>query len=183
MSLESKEVYDLQEQNGQTTLYERHGQAIFGYLRLHLRSLEDAEDLLFEVFLAALEHDNLTTLSVGEQLAWLRRVAHNKLANTYRYDSRHPQVALDAIGETLFAEEGPEQLTLRDEERGQLRAAIKKLSVLQQQTLRLRYADGLRCTEIAALLNKREAEVRKLLSRSILFLREACQQNEGESTC
>jgi len=183
MSLEPKEVNDLQEQNSQTTLYERHGQAIFGYLRLHLRSLQDAEDLLFEVFLTALEHDNLSALPAGEQLAWLRRVAHNKLANVYRHESRHPQVALDSIGETIFEEEGPEQLTLRREERGRLRAAIKKLPALQQQPLRLRYADGLPCAEIAVLLNKREAAVRKLLSRSILSLREIYHQNEGESTC
>lgn len=183
MSLGPKDVYDVQEQKRQTTLYELHGQTIFGYLRLHLRSLEDAEDLLFEVFLTALEHDNLSTLPAGEQLAWLRRVAHNKLANMYRHESRHPQVALDSIGETIFEEEGPEQLILRDEQRGRLRAAIKKLPTLQQQTLRLRYADGLRCAEIALLLNKREATVRKLLSRSILSLREIYQQNEGESTC
>ncbi len=72
MSLEPKEVDDLREQNSQTTLYERHGQAIFGYLRMHLRSLEDAEDLLLEVFLTALEHDNLSALPAGEQLAWFR---------------------------------------------------------------------------------------------------------------
>jgi RNA polymerase sigma factor (sigma-70 family) len=183
MSPEPKEVYDLQVQNSQTTLYERHGQAIFGYLRLHLRSLEDAEDLLLEVFLTALEHDNLSALPPGEQLAWLRRVAHNKLANVYRHKARHPQVVLDSIGEAIFEEEGPEQLTLRNEERERLEAALKKLPALQEQTLRLRYADGLPCAEIAVLLGKREATVRKLLSRSILSLRGIYQQNEGESTC
>lgn len=183
MSLEPKEASNLQERKSQTNLYEVHGQALFRYLRLHLRSLEDAEDLLLEIFLTALEHDNLSALPAGEQLAWLRRVAHNKLVNVYRFASRHPHIDLHSIGETLFEEEEPEQLILQGEERGQLWAAINKLPALQQQTLRLRYADGLRCAEIAALLNKREATVRKLLSRSILSLRKVYQQNEGESTC
>ncbi len=100
MSLEPKEVDSLQEDRSQTALYERYGQVIFGYLRLHMHSPEDAEDLLLEVFLAALEHDNLSAFSPGEHLAWLRRVAHNKLANVYRRASRSPQVALDAIVET-----------------------------------------------------------------------------------
>ena len=170
----------------QTTLYERHGRAIFGYLRLHMRSVEDAEDLLLEVFLAALEHDNLAAWSPGEQLAWLRRVAHNKLLNLYRQANRHPRVALDSVGDTLLEADGPEQQALRQEERSQVRAALQKLPPLQQHILQLRYGDGLRCAEIALLLDKREEAVRKLLSRSILALRQIYQlnqQTEGESSC
>ena len=74
-------------------------------------------------------------------------------------------------------------MTLQQEEHGQLRAALQKLPVLQQHILQLRYGDGLRCTEIALLLNKREGAVRKLLSRSILFLRQVYQQTEGENRC
>jgi RNA polymerase sigma factor (sigma-70 family) len=181
MPLEPKEVDSFQGNQSQTTLYESYGQVIFGYLRLHMHSLEDAEDLLLEVFLAALQHDNLAALSPGEQLAWLRRVAHNKLVNVYRRASRSPQVALDSIVETTLAEEGPEQLALRQEEQRQVRASIQKLPALQQQILQLRYGDGLRCSEIALLLNKREGAVRKLLSRSILFLRQFHQQTEGEN--
>jgi RNA polymerase sigma factor (sigma-70 family) len=183
MPLEPKEVDSLQGNQRQTALYESYGQVIFGYIRLHARSLEDAEDLLLEVFLAALEHDNLTALSPGEQLAWLRRVAHNKLLNVLRQAHRRPQVALDSVMGIILEEENPEQLTLRQEERSQLRVSLQKLPVLQQHILQLRYGDELRCAEIALLLNKHEGAVRKLLSRSIRFLRQVYQQSEGESTC
>jgi RNA polymerase sigma factor (sigma-70 family) len=183
MPLEPKEVDSLQGNQSQTALFESYGQVIFGYLRLHMHSLQDAEDLLLEVFLAALEHNNLTALSPGEQLAWLKRVAHNKLVNVYRQASRSPHLALDSIEEIALEEDGPEQLTLRQEEGRQLRASLQKLPILQQHILQLRYGDGLRCSEIALLLNKREAAVRKLLSRSIHFLRRVYQQTEGESTC
>ncbi len=189
MSLESNEVDNVADDTSQTMLYERYGQAIFGYLRLHTGSLEDAEDLLLDVFLAALERDNLSAFSPGEQLAWLRRVAHNKLINLYRQASRHPSVALDSMGEDILDEGGPEQHALRQEEHSQLRVALQRLPALQQHILRLRYGDGLRCAEIALLLDKREEAVRKLLSRSILALRQVYQANpvnrktEGESTC
>jgi RNA polymerase sigma factor (sigma-70 family) len=183
MQLEPKGADSLGSNTSQTGLFERYGPAIFGYLRFHVLSLEDAEDLLLEVFLAALEHDSLSGLSPGEQLAWLRRVAHNKLLNVYRLARRHPQVALESIAEILSEETDPEQLTLQREKRGQLRAALEKLPALQQHLLQLRYGDGLRCSEIALLLNKREGAVRKLLSRTILFLRQTYQQIEGESTC
>ena len=183
MSLEPKEVDDIQDNRPQTALFESYGQVIFAYLRLHIWSLEDAEDLLLDVFLAALEHDNLAALSPGEQLAWLRRVAHNKLLNLYRRTSRSPHVALDSIMDTIFEEKSPEQLTLQQEEHRQLQVALQKLPTLQQHILQLRYGDGLHCSEIALLLNKREGAVRKLLSRSILFLRQVYQQTEGENRC
>ncbi|MDQ2904817.1 MAG: sigma-70 family RNA polymerase sigma factor [Chloroflexota bacterium] len=183
MSLEPKAAEGLRDHESQTALYERYGPAIFGYLRLHTPSLQDAEDLLLDVFLAALEHDNLATWSPGEQLAWLRRVAHNKLVNVYRQALRRPQVALDSIADTLLEEEGPEQLALQQEERTRVRAALQQLPILQQQILQLRYGDGLRCPEIALLLNKREGTVRKHLSRSICLLRQVYQQTEGENPC
>lgn len=186
MSLEPNEVDNVPRDTGQTMLYEHYGQAIFGYLRLHAHSLEDAEDLLLEVFLAALEHDNLSALPSGGQLAWLRRVAHNKLLNLYRQANRHPRVALDSVLDTMLEADGPEQQALRQEERTQVRTALQKLSPLQQYILQLRYGDGLRCAEIALLLDKREDAVRKLLSRSILALRHVYQlnrQTEGESSC
>jgi RNA polymerase sigma-70 factor (ECF subfamily) len=186
MSLEPNEVDNGSRDTGQTMLYERYGQALFGYLRLHAHSLEDAEDLLLEVFLAALERDNLSALPPGGQPAWLRRVAHNKLLNLYRQTSRHPHVVLDSVVDTLLETDGPEQQALRQEEHSQVRAALQKLPPLQQHILQLRYGDGLRCAEIALLLDKREEAVRKLLSRSILALRQVYQlnrQTEGESSC
>ena len=59
-------------------LYQRHASTIFLSIRRHIFSLEDAEDITLEVFLAALEHEEmLAGLSDDLCLAWLRRVAHN----------------------------------------------------------------------------------------------------------
>ncbi|GHO99975.1 hypothetical protein KSF_100230 [Reticulibacter mediterranei] len=164
----------------QVALYDHYGPIIFGYLLQHAPSLQDAEDVLLEVFLAALEQDNLAAIPPSAQLAWLRRVAQNKLANVHRTSYRHPQVSLDSVTETLFDEDEPEQQALQQEERRHLREQVQQLPVLQQYILQLRYGEGLRCTEIAALLNKREGTVRQLLSRTIRFLRRVYLQKEGE---
>ena len=147
MPLEPKEVDSTQDEDNhrQTALYERYGQVIFGYLRLHVRSLEDAEDLLLDVFLAALEHDNLAALSQGEQLAWLRRVVHNKLLNVYCRVSRSPHVALDSIMDMIFEEENPEQLTLQQEEHGQLGLLVElpHFGGNEQQTINTLLENGI----------------------------------------
>src|SRR5215469_4808991 len=83
-------------------LYDRYAHVIFAYVRLHTDPREDPEDLTLEVFLAAFECDNLSALTEDEKLAWLTRVAHNKLIDSYRRSARHPIVALDQVAETLF---------------------------------------------------------------------------------
>lgn len=171
--MQEQDEYIMHNNSAETTLYERYGASIFAYVRLHALSREDAEDLTVEVFTAALERANLSRLSDKEQLTWLRKVAHNKLVDTYRHAYRHPSVALEKVAETMYEDErlSPEYLTLRREEYRHLHHIISTLPALQQQILQLRYGHGLRFADIAILLNKREEAVRKLLSRTLSYLR------------
>lgn len=156
-------------------LYERYGHSIFAYIRLHKLSREDAEDITLEVFLVAFEQDNLSGMGEGEQLAWLRRIARNKLVDQYRSKIRHPLIALEQVAQVLFDDEArtPEQQVVQREAYERLHQAIRGLPSLHQQLLRLRYCDGLRFTEIAVLLNKREEALRQLVSRTLTRLRHA----------
>ena len=154
-------------------MYQRQAPVIFAYLCHHTSSREDAEDLLLEVFLAALEHRKFPALGEKEQQAWLWAVARNKVVDHYRRSTRHPSVTLKQVAETVYENEelAPEQVTLRHEEYAQLHATLKELPALQQEVLRLRFGNNLRCTEIAAILEKSEGSVRMLLSRTLKLLR------------
>ena len=155
------------------TLYLQHAPTIFAYLRLHAASREDAEDILLEVFLEALEYGSLAERSENTQRAWLRSVAHHKMVDRYRQVTRHRSVALEHVAETLYEDEAlsPEQKALQQEEYEQVSMTVKRLPVLQQEVVRLRFVHGLRCSEIAAVLDKNEGAVRKLLSRALNLLR------------
>lgn len=167
------------------SLFDRYGHAIFTYLRWQTSSLEDAEDLTLDVFMAALKRNNLRGLSEREQLAWLRRVARNKVVDSYRRTSNRQLVTLEDIEETVFSsdDQSPEQIALRFEQLSEVSDAIRNLPRLQKQVLRLRYGSDLSIAEIGQLLKKREPAVRQLLSRAISFLRSAChfQEKEGET--
>lgn len=182
MYSKTHDVEKLEDDHPATWLYETYGRIIFSYLRAQGITLPDAEDLLTEIFLAAMAQDNLSALPPEGQLLWLKRVAHNKQLNAYRQRHRHPQVPLETVVETECEEKGPEQIALQQEERHQLRRHIRQLPALQQLALQLRYSDELTYKEIASLLNKREGTVRKLVSRAILVLRRTFQQREGEHT-
>jgi RNA polymerase sigma-70 factor (ECF subfamily) len=153
-------------------LYERHAALIFAYLRVHVSALEDAEDLLLEVFLAALEWKPIYGLPPDEQIAWLRQVAHNKLADQYRQAARRPTVRLEHLQALLEADSAltPEQQALRQKERHRLGTALQQLEPHQRQVLHLRFSVGLRCAQIGLLLGKREEAVRQLLSRTLSSL-------------
>lgn len=161
-------------------LYQRHTYTLLNFIRRYATTREDAEDILLEVFLAALEHGSLAKLNHGEQLAWLRRVAHNKCADVYRRMQRQRIVPLESVAETLYADEEltPEWMAISAEEHARLRAHLAQLSEQQQAALRLRFADDLRCREIAKRLNKNEGAVRMLLSRTLNLLRGTYEKQE-----
>jgi len=167
-----------------TELYQRHAYTLLNFIRRYVTTHEDAEDVLLEVFIAALEQDALASMHADEQLAWLRRVAHNKSVDSYRRSLRRSSMPLEAISEQVCddEEQNPEQLALRSEAHVWLRTHVADLSELQQEVLALRFASGLRCVEIARRLNKREGAVRMLLARSLNLLRGIYhQQEKGEN--
>jgi RNA polymerase sigma-70 factor, ECF subfamily len=155
------------------SLYELYAPALFEYIRRHAPDLNDAENILAEVFTGALRQD-LTTLTPGELRAWLWTVARNKVNDQYRQEQRHQQVSLESLGEVgemLQDATTPEQLALRQEEAAYLRSYLQRLSAEQREVLQLRFIGGLRCTEIAALLKKRDGTIRSILSRALNELR------------
>jgi RNA polymerase sigma factor (sigma-70 family) len=162
-------------------LYEREALTIFTYVLRRVPLREDAEDILLEVFLAALENESISELNAEKQRAWLLRVAHNKIVDFHRYAVRRTNVPLEDVTETLYGTEDmePDQVILQQEEYALLQTNLARLPTLQQEIVRLRYNDGLPYPEIAARVHKREGAIRVLLSRSFHFLRNIYQQQEG----
>ena len=161
-------------------LYRRHWLALLTTIRQHISSGEDAEDILLDVFLAALESSTLLSMSEQYQEAWLRRVAYNKCMDLHRRTSRRPVFPLEAHVETLYDDErlAPERAVLRQEELEQLQKHLAALSTDQQEILRLRFAEGLPCAQIAERLRKSEGAVRTMLSRTLHLLRSVYRERE-----
>lgn len=161
------------QQEAMARLYEMYWFTVLRTIRQHISSQEDAEDVLLDVFLAALESNVFLRLLEQQQVAWLRSTAYHKAMDYHRRHARQPLVALQEHDETLFAddERSPEKTFLRHEEHMRLQSQIALLPELQQEILRLRFADGLPCKEIAARVQKNEGTIRSMLSRTLNGLR------------
>ena len=154
-------------------LYQRTSPALFAYLLQQVHSRQDAEVLLLEVFVAALENERFKLLDEQKQQAWLWTVARNKVADYYRHSRRHPSIPLIQMVDTIYEREElePEQIILRREEYMRLHHTMRELPEVQQEILQLRFGHGLICGEIAIMTEKSEGAVRMLLSRTLKLLR------------
>ena len=163
-------------------LYQRYAPELLQYIRRHVPSQEDAEDVLLEVFIAALEKPDLSAMSEQEQLAWLRRVAHNKFVDFHRRSTRRPSIPLQDVQYELYDEDdrAPEAVALGHEQHTLLRTHLASLSQIQQEILRLRFAEDLHCPEIARRLDKSDGAIRTMLSRVLHLLRNIYTNSEEE---
>ncbi len=165
-------------------LYKKHAHDVLRYIQRYIFSREDADDLLVEVFLAVVENKHVFGLSEGSQVAWLLRVARNKIVDHQRQVLRHPAVALDEAVDSPFEIDylTPERMTLERESVDMLRDSLAQLPEIQQQVLRLRFADGLRTREIADRLQKSDGAIRSLLLRSLNLLRHLYTHEESNTS-
>lgn len=163
-------------------LYLLYAPVILAYLRLHVSSEEDAEDLLLDVFLAALQSKDLFTRVEESQRAWLLTVTRHKVIDWYRRKGRHQFVALEQVSTLLYEDDtfSPEQVALQGEANERVKVMLKQLPTSQQQTVWLKFVYGLRCSEIADVLGRKESTVRTWLSRALQSIREFPKEQEEE---
>lgn len=172
------------EMAGMAVLYRQYAPAIYAYLMRRVPNEEDAEDLLVDVFLAALESEQFARLSEKAQMAWLWRVAHHKTVDAYRRSARRRKhsVTLESVVDHAISDEDrePEYSALRQEEYSILQEHLKQLTNLQQEVLHLRFGQDLRCSEIAMRLGKSEGAIKVMLSRVLNLLKSIYQTNGGK---
>jgi RNA polymerase sigma-70 factor (ECF subfamily) len=144
-------------------LYDRHVHALYKYLLGTTGNKGDAEDLTSHTFLAALE--NLPRYQdQGNLRAWLFGIARNKWVDFCRQSKRRlsPGDTPPASTESDFLQE-----VIQDEKSQILAALVQELSESESELLRLRLGAELEFREIALVLGKSEAAVKKAYYRLI----------------
>ncbi len=143
-------------------LYERHALAVFRYLARRAGTTA-AEDLLSEVFIAALDaRERVVAHDSGSALPWLYGIGMNVLRRYFRRShltgAQVPDQGMDwdAVDARLDAEA----------QRRRLRAALGTLSAADRELLLLVAWEGLSPTEAAAVLGISKVAARSRLHRA-----------------
>lgn len=151
----------------------------YGYLiRLagsKLSSQQDADDLVSETYLAA-----FACLKRGGTIeypkTWLANTLMNKLNSQLRKKYRLSTVSINALGDTLSAEEDFEREYIKSEEANELRRELLMLSRLYRDVLIRYYFNGESIANIAKSLDIPEGTVKRRLSDGRLKLKKGLEQ-------
>jgi len=147
-------------------LYATHANAIQRYIYRRVNDHALAEDLTSEVFVRVLEslhgyHDRGLPIE-----AWLYRIAHDRVIDSYRAQNRRPSCSLDE------SQIDVQIVTAADiEHDASFADMLLHLTEEQRQVLVLRYRDELTFAQIACHLERSEGAVKQLNKRGIRQLK------------
>ncbi len=155
-------------------LYNLYFDRIYRFVRLKVNNQADAEDLTSRVFLNAWRSiDRFSPKHDSSFVAWLFRLAHNALIDSYRreYDvvSLDASAAFQLSGSSAPPEDDLEKrLTVMT-----LQQALSALTGDQREVVLLRFIGGLSAREVGDIMGKQEGTVRGIQFRALEALRRA----------
>jgi len=147
--------------------YKSYSPRILSYLSIKLPRREDAQELTNDVFLEAI--DSLSILRKDENvLAWLYRIAHNKMVDFYR-KKKIKSILLSGLPflEVIESEiNQPEFQFEKNKIRDRIEITLHGLSSRYQEILRLHYEDGVPVKILAKRMNLSFKATESLLFRA-----------------
>jgi RNA polymerase sigma factor (sigma-70 family) len=157
------------------TIVDRYQSRLLGFCRQMLKSTEDAEDVLQEVFVNAYRAMLADEREINLR-PWLYRIARNRCLNHLRKPTADAQESMDMVP-VVEAATTAEKVSNREEFR-QLLTDVGKLPETQRSALLLREMDAMSYEEIAAAMETSVPSVKSLLVRARISLAEASQARQ-----
>jgi RNA polymerase sigma-70 factor (ECF subfamily) len=156
-----------------TQLYNHYFPRLYAYFCYRVGRVQDAEDLVSEAFLKAVEGlaaGRFEWRHEGSFAGWLFRIAYNCLADHHRRKGAPGEpLDLDELPPILLlqADSLPEDAVLRKEEFAQLHRFLLTLSPRRQEIITLKFFGGLHNSKIAKVLGLDERTVASHLCRGL----------------
>ncbi len=160
-------------------LYDMHVDKVYRHIYYRVGNEQDAEDLTQQVFLKAWQAIHRYKKTASPFIAWLMTISHNLIVDFYR--TKKDRAYLEA--EVLASDSAsiPERSTEASFEQQRLRRAVLQLGGDEQQVIILRFMEGFEFAEIASLMDKKEGNVRVILHRALIRLRNILEKDKKQS--
>ncbi len=149
-------------------IWQEFHKALLTFIRSKVRSDEDAEDILQNVFIKI--HKNITTVKDSDKLqSWVYQIARNTINDCYRTCYRISQVEYD--DKVNILNESDEK-NLNSEVSQNIEALQSELTTEHKEIIELYENSGLKHREIAIKLNITESTSKSRLKRARIKLKE-----------
>lgn len=160
-------------------LYRRYAARIYTLCRRYMGDDEDAEDLMQEVLIQALDKiQSFNYIGTGSLYAWISRIAVNKALNHIKR-RRWRKVSLDFDGRDNIPEPAAEDVLEIPEER--LLEWISRLPDVRRAVFNLYCIEGYSHKEIGKLLGISEKASASVLAKARKQLKERIKSYQEES--
>jgi len=160
-------------------LYDMHVDRVYRHIYYRVGNEADAEDLTQQVFLKAWQVIDRYKKTASPFIAWLMTISHNLVVDFYR--TRKDRAYLEAEVLADGSASSPERAAEASFEQQRLRKAILQLRSDEQQVVILRFMEGFEFTEIASLLKKKKGNVRVILHRALVKLRNILEKERKQN--
>jgi len=160
-------------------VYDTYHDRIYHYVYGYLSRVNSAEDITANVFFRLLDAVRKGNSPRKNLSAWLYRVAHNLVIDTFR--RRRPDEL--ELAEWLESDApDPAQSAELQLQMDRLRLALAELTDAQQQVIMLKFFQGLDSREAAQVTGKSEGAVDALQHRALEALRKALREGPGSGS-
>lgn len=150
-------------------IYETYVDGVYRYVYYRLFDKTDAEDLTEEIFIKAMTGIKGFSPDKGSFTGWIYAIARNTLTDHFRSKKREVAMVEDvAAKQQKVTDGGTDALVIEA-----VRRALAGLTAEQREVIVLRFYAGLKISEIAEHMDKRETAVKALQRRASLKLAKA----------
>ena len=157
------------------TLVERYRARLLGFCQHMLRSREDAEDVLQEVYVAALRAMRADDRPIQAK-PWLYKIARNRSLNHLRRPTDLAVESMDTFSDRAGVASSALEAVAGRERLREIVADVHELPESQRTALILREFDALSYSEIADTMDTTVPAVKSLLVRARMGLASAAEE-------
>ncbi|MFT3901132.1 MAG: sigma-70 family RNA polymerase sigma factor [Gordonia sp. (in: high G+C Gram-positive bacteria)] len=151
-------------------IYREHVTPLWRYVRVRVPSDADAEDVISEVFVAAMRSWDRYDPAAGSVGAWLTGIARHTVAGWWRKSGR--EIPSESVAEDRVAPgDDPETAALRRLADDEVRAHLSVLTDRERDAVALRFGARLSSPEIGEALGISAPAARMLVYRAVGKLR------------
>ena len=159
---------------------------VAGYIAARTNNVHDAEDLTSAVFHKFLERLDRFEAGKGSVMTWILAMARNAVIDHHRRldahgSARKGPVPVEELAEVLAADQRDTLGSLvRNEDLRQVRQLLRREPDDVREMFALRFGQGLRVREVAAVMNLGEAAAKQRFARTLRKIRQELLAEEPE---
>jgi len=152
-------------------IYEMYFDRVYKYICYRVYNQYEAEDICSQVFETVITKYHTFSKEKAKFDVWLFAIARNTVTDYYRARNKRFHFSLDSITELVLLKPSPEELAIRDDEHQAMFRAMAKLRDKERNIIAMKFAAGLKNSEIADLMGISESNIGVVVYRILKKLR------------